>query len=180
MSRRRPLLPWLLVFAALVALVGLWFYQAPRRAWDRFNRALITGMESELHATVDFPILRDNLKRDLRVAFASRTGTDGAALDGMAGALIDPMVDATLTPQGMARVLTVFGTRRGDPSAESTLLQTGRTIFRYRGPSRVDILIQPADGNEASGGIFTLARSGVTWRVARIWSRQLAESEAGR
>ncbi len=170
----------LLVLLLGVVLAGVWYHQAPRRAWDRFNRALILGSESELHRTVDFPILRDNLKRDLRVAFESGAGTSNAALGGIAGALIDPMVDATLTPQGMARVLTIFGTRRGDPNTESSLLQTGRTSFRYRSPSRVDVLVQPADGEPSSGGIFTLARSGFTWQVVRIWSDRLRQAEEAR
>lgn len=171
---------FLLGVLLLAVLVGIWYHQAPRRAWDRFNRALILGSEAELYRTVDFPILRDNLKRDLRLAFESNTGSSGGAIGGMAGVLIDPMVDATLTPQGMARVLTVFGTRRGDPATESSLLQTGRTTFDFRSPSRVDVLVQPTDGEPSAGGIFTLKRSGLTWRVARIWSNRLRESEEAR
>jgi hypothetical protein len=176
--RRRAAIPLLLV--VILAAVATWYHQAPRKTWDRFNRALILGSESELHRTVDFPILRDNLKRDLRVAFESSSGNSSAALGGLAGALIDPMVDATLTPQGMARVLTVFGTRRGDPATESSLLQAGRTSFRYRSPSRVDILVHAEDAEPSSGGIFTLARSGFSWRLVRIWSHRLAESEEAR
>jgi hypothetical protein len=173
--RRSPLF-WLIL--AALGLSVVWYVVTPRRAWERFNRALVTGSESGLEAVIDYPILRDNLKRDLRGAIDVSTQVRaGLPAGDLAGLLIDPMVDAAVTPGGLARLLTGFGMRRDAGAAGEGIFSRAETRFRYRPPSRVDVRVYPEGGSPDDGGIFTFHRSGTTWRLVRIWSDRLARTE---
>lgn len=169
-------LRWLLVL--LVLLTGAWYAWAPRRAWDNFLEAIVDGREHDLQETIEFPILRGNLKRDLRVAVQGRMKGDAPLVSGLAGALIDPIVDLTMTPQGLERLVTGFGTRTPRPGEADSLAAGTETAFRYRGPSRVDVRVNARGGDPEDAGIFTFQRFGLSWRLVRIWSERLAGLEA--
>lgn len=168
-------LRWLLLF--LVLATGAWYYRAPRRAWDRFLHALVTGREADLQAAIEFPILRDNLKRDLRAVVEDRAGDASGFAAGVAGAMIDPLVNTTITPQGLERLVTGFGTRTPEPGEADSLAAGTETAFRYRGPSRVDVRVWASGGDSDKAGIFTFRRFGLSWRLVRIWSDRLATPE---
>lgn len=170
MVTRRPF-TWLLLL--LVVITGIWYWQAPRRAWDRLNRALITGQEAELQAVVDFPILRDNLKTDLRTALAVRVGGSDNLLADVSGLLLDRMVSASLTPSAIGQMIAAFGMREARPDEGSGLIQASRVKYRYRSPSRVDVEVRPEGGEATAGGILTFQRSGLSWRLSRIWSERI-------
>lgn len=167
----RPL-RWLLLCTLLVA--GVWYHQAPRRTHDRFLTALLTGSESELAATVDFPAVRDNLKADLTPAL-DRAGRAGAQLGGF---VLEQAVNAVLTPQGLAQLVTGFGMRRRQ--ADDVQVSDERTVttYRYRSPSQVDVRIRSAADPESAAGILTYSRSGLRWRLTRLTSDALTGSRS--
>lgn len=169
MARRFTPLPWLLLL--LLVLAGSWFWIAPHRAYDRFLQAVAFGSESGLAETVDLALVRQQLKEDLGAAVARQSNSQ---LGGTAAAdFIDGAVDATLTPSGLADLITAFGTRAPGPGAADTL-QTGTVVaFQYRSLSRVDVLIRAAGESETQSGILTFTRTGTVWRLSRIWSEQL-------
>lgn len=169
-------LRWLLLL--LVLATGAWYLWSPRRAWDNFLQAIVVGSEADLQDTIEFPILRDNLKRDLRAALEDRVTGDAPLATGLAGAIIDPLVNLTVTPQGLANLVTGFGTRTPEPGEADSLAAGTVTDFRYRGPSRVDVRVGARGGDPEDAGIFTFRRFGLSWRLVRIWSDQLANLEA--
>ena len=69
MVRRFSPLLWLL---PLLLFVGGWYWVAPHRAYDRFLQAVAFGNESSLAASMDLPLVRQQLKQDLRTAVARR------------------------------------------------------------------------------------------------------------
>jgi hypothetical protein len=166
-------LRWLLL--VLVLAIGGWYAWSPRHAWDRFLGALVSGREAELQATIDFPILRDNLRHDLRTALVRKSGSDSPIASGISGALVNSVVDMTVTPQGIARLVTGFGTRTPRPEDADSIRVGTETAFHYRSPSRVDVRVWPRGDDEQDGGIFTFERSGLSWRLVRIWSDRLAD-----
>jgi len=169
MVRRIPPLLWFLLL--LLVLAAGWFWVAPHRAYDRFLQAVAFGSESGLAESMDMPLVRRRLKEDLGAAVARRSNSliGGAATE----ALLNSAVDATLTPGGLADLITAFGTRAPGPGAADTL-QVGTVVkFQYHGLSRVDVLIRAAGEGETRSGILTFLRTGTVWRLSRIWSEQL-------
>lgn len=168
MTRRSPL-TWLLLL--LVVLVATWFWVAPHRAYDRLLQAVAFGSEPGLAASIDFPVVRAHLKDDIAAAVArrSRSRIGGA----VTAAFLDQAVDATLTPSGLADLITAFGTRTPRRGAADTLVAGTDVTFRYQSLSRVDIHVRPEGDSDANAGILTLTREGTSWRLTRIWSEQL-------
>lgn len=166
---------WLLLFAVLI--IGAWYVVAPRRAYDRFLRALLTGSEAELVATVDFPRVRDNLKQDLAPALERAAGGVGAALGGV---FVEQAVNSVLTPTGLAQLVNGFGslrTRRNEAPAEDARTVTS---FRYRSPSRVEVRIRSSTDPASGAGILTFSRTALSWRLTRITSDALTGAEPTR
>lgn len=162
-------LRWLLVLA--VALVAVWYWIAPHRAYDRLLRAVAFGSQPELEATVDFAAVREHLHTDLSAAMTRRSGRGlGQA---MVSAVLDQAVDAVLTPAGLSNIVTGFGTRAADGSLADTVEARTDVSFHYRSLSRVDVHIRPAGEPDDRSGILTFTRDGVRWRLTRIWSERL-------
>lgn len=149
-------------------VTGVWYYVAPRRAYDRFLQGVAFGNEAELEATVDFPVLRMNLREDLR------KGLEGRARSGIGAtaaiALLGGLVDAAVTPEGLSQIVTGFGTRLPGPGAADSLTGNTITSYRYRAPSQVDVVLYPAGKTADDGGVLTFTRSGLTWKLTRAWS----------
>ncbi len=162
---------WLLLCTLVVA--GLWYHQAPRRTHDRFLTALLTGSESELTATVDFPALRDNLKADLAPALARAGGAMGARVGGI---ILEQAVNSVLTPSGLAQLVTGFGMRRRQADEVQSVEDRTVTTYRYRSPARVDVRMRSSADPESAAGILTYTRSGLRWRLTRITSDALTGS----
>ena len=106
--RRRP---WLIPVLVLAAVVGLYIASAYFSFW-RFTVAVRAGDREGVASHVDFPALRDSMKRELRARFYPANPTNQpkkkgwqAFLQGMAPTLIDTLVDAYITPDGIAALL---------------------------------------------------------------------------
>lgn len=162
-------LRWTLLVAVLVG--GAWLYLAPRRAYHRLVKAVAYGDAAELEATVDFVVLRRNLREDLQAGLARRAGNGMGAT--IAGAMLGAMVDAAVTPSGLSQIITGFGTREVTAGSSDTTAGGTTTAYRYRSLSRVDVLLHPADETPADGGVLTFTRTGMTWKLTRAWSGTL-------
>ncbi len=158
---------WLLLGA--VFLAGIWYVYTPRRAWDRFLRGVVFAQEGDLQATVDFPTLRDHLRRDLRAGLAHQSSMPATAM----GPVVDQLVGQVMTPRGFASVVTAFGMRIPGAADRDTFDARTVTSFRYRGPSTVDVRIRAASADPSDAGVFTFTRQGIQWRLTRIWGSRL-------
>lgn len=167
-------------WTVLIALVvtGVWFYLSPRRAYDRFLQGVAFGDETALEATVDFPVLRMNLREDLRQGIEARARGGIAATAALA--MLGGLVDAAVSPEGLSQVVTQFGTRTPGPDAADSLAGKAVTTFRYRAPSRVDVVLYPAGKTADDGGVLTFTRSGLTWKLTRVWSPRQSDTGRGR
>ena len=154
-----------LALLLLIALGG-WYYQSPSSARDRFLRALALGDEVTLEQSVDFPAVRNNLRDDL-MALASRNVRLAPQLD---AATIDPLLDVVVSPAGLEQLVNSFGIRPVEEEQQTVM------SYHYRSASRVDVRIRSSVDAESAAGIFTLERSGASWRLVRIWSDRLATS----
>lgn len=115
MKKRSSLFPFLLL---AVLFAGVWMYFTPWLALKKIQAAAERGDAETLNEMVDFPAFRESVKQNVRSAVSREIeGVGGeknplAALGGMlAGALASPMVDAFVTPEGIAALTS--GSRPG-------------------------------------------------------------------
>ena len=98
------------IFALVVVL--LCYVASPYISFWRFSVALRSGDQIGVAAHVDFPALRESMKKELHARLFGSASTAKpkkdplqALLQGMAPSLIDALVDAYLTPEGIALLL---------------------------------------------------------------------------
>jgi hypothetical protein len=104
-KRRHPVR---LVIGVLLALLLL-YIASPYYSFWRFTQALRAKDRARIESQVDFRSVRDSLKRQLRgqVPAASRDKQDAFAglVQRLAPSLIDQLVDAFITPEGLAALI---------------------------------------------------------------------------
>jgi len=150
-----------LVAAAGVVLLLAYAWASPYLALGGIRKAILNNNPTVLERYVDFPRVRDSLKAQLNAAMMEEVQKDDtrfAAL-GMALAtnLINSVVDAYVTPEGLASVGTSQEPKKGDLAA----IQQWQ--IKRQGFSRV--LIHPKD-NPYDG--LVMERQGMSWKVVRL------------
>ena len=96
------LIRWLvLICAALVLVYGA----SPYYSFWRFTAALRSGDSAALSSRVDFPAIRASLKKQLHARFAHGT-TRHKWPNYLGPTLIDAIVDAYVTPEGIAALIS--------------------------------------------------------------------------
>lgn len=163
MARRRSPILWLV--AATVVVAVAWFVVTPRRAWRDFLQALAQDDRATLDAVVDYPAVREHATADLSVALAQQTRSQQNVTESLRGELLKQMVNTMSSRQGLLQLVTSF-------SAPSSNGEPARTSFRYRGISRVDVLL--GGSTDASAGLFTFERTRMRWRLVRASSQRIA------
>lgn len=101
------------IAGAIVLLVIAAYGASPYYAFWRFREALRTADREAITARVDFPALRESLKRELHARFFPHASSDKskkkdrwrAMLESAAPTLIDTLVDAYVTPDGIVALL---------------------------------------------------------------------------
>lgn len=100
------------IVIAVVATIGgaVWCYVSPYLALERLKAAAQNGDAAELAELVDFPSVRESLKAGLKASVLREMipveNNPVAALGLlMAGALVDPLVDAFVSPSAIAALL---------------------------------------------------------------------------
>lgn len=173
MRRRGRLFPFLALVACAVAA---WLYFTPYLAIRAVQRAAESGDTQRLNQLVDFPALRTSLKENVRSAVsnqvAGRAGSRIGALTGFAaGALASPVVDAALTPSGIAALTrgTAPGSRhKRDNDEDSKPLRTNLDIDRgYSGANRFEVRYRDRDTG-AERLALILHRDGLGWKLASV------------
>jgi hypothetical protein len=169
--RRNPL-PALLLLVVFAS--AAWLYFTPHLTLIRLQKAAESGDAVALERMVDFPALRTSLKENVRSGVSRRISRDGGAaavIGGLvAGVLADPLVDAAVTPAGIAALT------RGRTPAESHEGEAGRAprdprLRIDRGYESVSIFavryVNRDTGREHLA--LLLGRSGITgWKLEGI------------
>jgi hypothetical protein len=104
MAKKRSPLASLLVLALLFAAV--WLYFTPYLALHRLQAAAKSGDTEAMNELVDFPSLRESVKQDITGVVENGISHSHNPLAVFGGLLLGrvsaPLVDAVLTPQGIA------------------------------------------------------------------------------
>ncbi|MBB4638834.1 DUF2939 domain-containing protein [Longimicrobium terrae] len=171
MRRRGTLFPFLALVACAVAA---WLYCTPYLAIRAVQRAAESGDTQRLSQLVDFPALRTSLKENVRSAvsnqMAGRAGSRIGALTGFAaGALASPVVDAALTPSGIAALTqgTAPGSRRTRDEDDEPLRANLDIDRGYAGANRFEVRYRDRDSG-AERLALILHRDGLGWKLASV------------
>jgi hypothetical protein len=107
------------VAAALLAVLGIWFYLTPYHAYSGMTEAAENRDTVALANYVNFPALKESVKANVNAKFSAeiakqRDSHPAAALGAaVASALINPMVEALITPDSLSAMI-----RNGVPPSE--------------------------------------------------------------
>ena len=96
------LIRWLLIIGGIVLLA---YGASPYVSFSRFMRALQARDAAAINSRVDFPAVRASLKKQLVARFARETSVH-KRWSNFGPTLIDAIVDAYVTPDGIAALLS--------------------------------------------------------------------------
>jgi len=97
---------FLLLFG--VACIAAWFYWSPRAAARDLRKAAMTGDVEDLRRLVDFPLVQEQFKADLKanmlrmIDTSQNSGFAGALAAGLGGLMVDGLVTQVVSPSGIA------------------------------------------------------------------------------
>lgn len=176
------------VGAAVLALV--WAFVSPFQAFAALAEAARVGDRDKLAAMVDFPAVREGLKDQLNARLTTALRTDPALSQGPFGALgallgptvVDQVVDAAVTPDGVAAIvrsgrapLSDLGAGRAAlppppetvaPEAPATTPRK-KTRLAYTDLNHVRATTFSRDASQTPL-IWELERRGLGWKLVRI------------
>jgi hypothetical protein len=179
MRKRSSLAPFM--FLALL-FAGVWLYFTPYLALRKIQAAAERGDAETLNEMVDFPAFRESVKQGVRTAVSREishsdegSGNPFAALGGMiAGALVGPMVDTFVTPEGIAALTNGIrpdsdGARGGNGGGEERTIDPDVEITReYEGVDRFVIhFVDEKSGKERVA--LVMNREGLAdWKLSGV------------
>lgn len=170
MRRRSRFLP---LFSLALCVAAAWLYFSPYLAYRQVTRAAERGDVSALNEVVDFPALRTSFKENVRTAVAREISTDGrnpfAAVGGaLAGMLTGPVIDAAVTPSGIAALTD--GNDPRDRNRDGTSGEARTDVERdrrYEGINRFAVrYLDRETGGEQYALILT--RDGLRWKLSGV------------
>jgi hypothetical protein len=174
MASKRSPISTLVVLAVLFA--GIWLYFTPYLALNRLQKAADRGDQQAMQELVDFPSLRESVKTGVRSsvenAVGRRAGPVGMLGGLLAGAVTSPLVDAFVTPQGIAALTQGQRPGEGDGGAEpgrSNLRVKGiKTKRRYESFDRFVVRFVDKESGEERMSLV-MHRDGITnWRLSGV------------
>lgn len=150
-----------------------WLYFTPYMAVNKLQEAAERGDSQALNEMVDFPALRGSVKSQIQGSVARGIQKDGgpfAALgSAVTGMIVDPAVNAAVTPEGIS--LLMKGRRPTDDkdSGDDDGKWRERTRISRRWEASDRFVVQYSDrqsGNEQIS--LVMHRDGLRWRLSGV------------
>lgn len=158
--------------AAIVVAAGAWYWLSPGLAMQGLKTAALAGDREELKERVDFPAIRESLKSQMRammVAEMAKEKDNPFAAVGMAfaGAIVDPMIDSIISPEGI-KVMVESGkvNEPGKTAATQTQGKDAEWEIERRGLDRFVARPKVKPGDNAPSLIFK--RDGLGWDLVDV------------
>jgi Protein of unknown function (DUF2939) len=159
------------VAALAVCVAAAWLYFTPYLAYGKLTDAADRGDVEALNEVVDFPALRSSFKENIRTGVSRGIDRDGgnpfATIGGaLAGMVTAPVVDAAVTPAGIAALTRGNDPRDRDDEDESETRGLERDR-RYEGANRFAIrYLDPESGDERIA--LLMRREGLGWKLTGV------------
>jgi len=144
------------------------FYSAPYLVLWRMRGAVERGDAAAISAHVNFPLLRENLKGSLSAAMTQRSerqSSAGVSAFGalLAGAIVEPMVDAMVTPEAVAKMMRGQKPTQNGAAALPTELATD---MGYEDLSTFVVTTKRPEQPDGVSAVFT--RDGLSWKLSAV------------
>jgi hypothetical protein len=172
------------ILALVLVALGAAYAASPFYAFHQLKEAAVTGDRDQLNALVDFPGVRDDLKRQVdsravKVAReASGIGYPIAAILGHLGAAFgDHVIDKLVTPEAISDMVRSGmvphkhkAPPAGDGSAPAPSDDQSKVVtrFAYLTPDRFRVAVAPADKADRAINLIMDRRGLFSWRLEQI------------
>ena len=164
-----------LSIAIAFAALGAWFYFTPHLAVSEMKSAAEAKDAAKLSAYVDFPAVKESFKASLNAKLAMQApkeqdGNPFAALGAaMAAALINPMVDALITPEGLAMMMKGDKPQPGVNAEQAQQTDSNTdTSMSYESFDRFVVTVKKKGAAEEPLG-FVFNREGMfSWKLSAL------------
>ncbi|MDG4474656.1 DUF2939 domain-containing protein [Thiovibrio frasassiensis] len=163
--------------AALLVVLVVWFYCTPYLTVNGMRSAAEEKNAAKLSGYVDFPAVKEDLRTTFNAKLSAQLGKEkgenpfAAMGEAMAAALINPIVEALVTPESLA--IMMEGDKEqaqpaGNESKSSESKPGTETSMAYEGLNRfVFTVTQKNETGEAIGLVFH--REGLfSWKLAAL------------
>jgi len=155
-----------------IVIVCLYFFTAIY-SFHQFHKGIYYNNKNLIQDYVEWDELRKNFKNYINIELLKETqksdefkdlGELGVLLTGLAGKLVETMVDSYLNPEGLS--LLIEKSEKKDEIPEPTLLTLigGFTIMDFNGHSSFYITYE----NEGQEFPVFFNRKGLTWKITQI------------
>lgn len=158
------------IIVAVLVVPG-WYWASPFFAVASLRDAALRGDTKELNERVDFPRLREEIKTQFSSFLIGRTaenlrGNPFAALGvALAAKLTDVMIDAMVTPAGIAALLEPAKDRTPDQVSGLGLMLSSDFVVHREGLSTFEFY--SAKEREKTGTL-RFGRNGLNWRLVSL------------
>jgi len=158
----------------IVALIinCVWFYATPYITLYHIKKAIEAQDAAEISRYMDFPSLRENLKTSLAVRKAAGGSNLFKSLRSLlSGAVTDPMVDALVTPEGIATMIKgekIFGKKGGNGQTSGQENEDDQEYsMGYETINRFVLKTKNKDTPKKETG-FVFTRKGMSWKLSAV------------
>ena len=159
----RRLMPAIISAFGIAAVVTLYYVWSPYHATARLHNALNNGNRDDLAAAIDFPLVRDSLKQQIK----GQVAPSGAASDALAE--IDRSIDSYITPEGISGLIKQTGDTSNNGAAISPDVAAKILVAFTSQPIQSEGLASLSDFIiDRESARLHLHFHGLGWKVERI------------
>ena len=167
-----------IAIAAFLVVFGVWFYCTPYLAVNSMRSAAEEKNAAKLSGYVNYPAVKEDLRTTFNAKLAAQMGKEkgenpfAAMGDAMVAALINPIVEALVTPESLA-IMMEGDNEQTQPAENDTKPSEAKnpgaeTSMGYEGLNRfVFTVTQKNETGEAIGLVFH--REGIfSWKLSAL------------
>ena len=165
--------------ALTAAIIAGWFYYTPYQVVRNMQEAAQAHNASKLASYVDFPAVKENLKAELNGQMLQKLQGNPLAAVGavFTSALVNAMVDAMVSPQGLAMMMqgekplaaskteTTESSAQPEPGKASNKVET---TMGYDGLSQFTVKVYPRGKPEQTIHLVLQRHNILSWQLTEI------------
>ena len=167
----------IIAIMTIIVLIGGYFYASPYLALNSIKGAVKSGDSEKVSAYIDFDSVRQSFKSQMNAYMVKEMGskdTNGFEAFGtmMASAMVDKMVDAIVTPEGMTLMLqgknvkeSLAGNSGDTKDSESKDHQLDYST-RYLSMNKFEVTLKRKDNGKELKVI--MERDGLSWVIKKF------------